>query len=327
MEQLVALQCPVHASDLRRTAAGDALVCEQGCEYRVEREIPRFVESRNYASVFGLQWNTFRRTQLDSYTGTTISADRLRRIAGGDLSIFSGKLVLEAGCGAGRFTEIMLAQNAKVFAADLSTAVEANYANCGHSADYFVCQADLAKLPLGPGQFDVVVCIGVIQHTPDPEATIVALTRHLRPGGLLLMDHYREGYETPVRWLLRRLILRFPAGVGSRMTLALARALVPLHRVFWRPGRLYSRCRVWLSRWSPLVDYFDAYPALPRRVLEEWAVLDTHDTLTDVYKHLRSVEQIRTTLESAGLRVLDVGRGGNGVEARAMRPAAERCAA
>lgn len=320
-------QCPMHASGLRRTAEGDAFLCEEGCRFPIQGGIPRFVEPKNYASVFGLQWNAFRRTQLDSYTGTTISADRLRRIAGGDLGIFEGKRVLEAGCGAGRFTEIMLAHGASLFATDLSTAVEANYANCGRSPHYFVCQADIARLPLAPGQFDVVVCIGVIQHTPDPEATMAALIRHLRPGGLLLIDHYSHGYETPVRRVLRKLILQFPAEVGSRRTLALARALVPAHRIFWRSGGLASRARAWLARWSPLVDYFDAYPALPRPILEEWAVLDTHDTLTDVYKHLRSVEQIRSTLEAAGLRVVAAAPGGNGVEARAIRPVEQQCAA
>jgi SAM-dependent methyltransferase len=319
--------CPIHSIELRRSAQGDAFVCAQGCHFRIEGGIPRFVERKNYASGFGLQWNAFRKTQLDSYTGTTISADRLRRIAGGDLGIFEGKRVLEAGCGAGRFTEVMLAHGARVFAADLSTAVEANYANFSHATGYFVCQADITKLPVAPGQFDIVVCIGVIQHTPDPEATIAALCRYLRPGGLLLIDHYSHGYETLVRRVLRKLVLRLPASLGSRVTLGLARVLVPVHQLTWHPGGLAARVRARLACWSPLVDYYDAYPALPRSILAEWAVLDTHDTLTDVYKHLRSVEQIRATLEAAGLCVLAASPGGNGVEARAIRPVEQRCAA
>ena len=319
--------CPAHAIELRRTAEGERFVCARGCEFRVRDGIPRFVDPGNYASVFGLQWNAFRRTQLDSYTGTTISADRLRRIAGGDLRVFEGKRVLEAGCGAGRFTEIMLAHGASVLATDLSTAVEANHANFRNSPRYFVCQADITRLPLAPHQFDIVVCLGVIQHTPDPEVTIAALCRHLRPGGLLLIDHYRHGYETPVRRVLRRLVLMLPASLGSRATLALARALLPVHRLFWRGGTMAAAMRTRLAGWSPLVDYFDAYPCLPRPILAEWALLDTHDTLTDVYKHLRSVEQIRTALEVVGLEVISATPGGNGVEARAIRPTDERCAA
>jgi hypothetical protein len=52
-------------------------------------------------------------------------------------------------------------------------------------------------------------------------------------------------------------------------------------------------------------------------------VLDTHDTLTDYYKHLRSAEEIVACLSSCGLVGLDVYYAGNGVEARARMPLAE----
>ena len=111
-----------------------------GEHYPVINRIPRFVPLENYASSFGLQWNAYRRTQLDSYTGLPISKSRLTRLAGGSLDIFKEKNVLEAGCGAGRFTEIMLQEGANVFAVDISTAVEANYLNCNAYPNYFVCQ-------------------------------------------------------------------------------------------------------------------------------------------------------------------------------------------
>ena len=46
-------------------------------------------------------------------------------------------------------------------------------------------------------------------------------------------------------------------------------------------------------------------------------VLDTHDTLTDYYKHLRSEAQIEQSLRACGFSRVQVWRGGNGVEARA----------
>src|SRR6187397_1731582 len=49
-----------------------------------------------------------------------------------------GRVVLEAGCGAGRFTELLLAGGARVVAFDLSRAVEANRENCGHWPEHFV---------------------------------------------------------------------------------------------------------------------------------------------------------------------------------------------
>jgi hypothetical protein len=75
-----------------------------------------------------------------------------------------------------------------------------------------------------------------------------------------------------------------------------------------------------LLKFSPLVDYYDSYPQLQDKHLEEMMILDTHDTLTDYYKHLRSIEEIRDCLTSLGLAEIEVYPGGNGVEARAKRP-------
>ena len=65
---------------------GDHLVSSSGNErFPIVDEIPRFVGMFSYVSAFGLQWNHYRRTQLDSYTGLPISRDRLRRNLGEDL--------------------------------------------------------------------------------------------------------------------------------------------------------------------------------------------------------------------------------------------------
>ena len=153
------------------------LVCQSGCRIPIVGGIPRFVDSEAYAAGFGRQWKMFRRTQLDSFTATTISRDRLARCLGGSLEVVRGKGVLEIGCGAGRFSELLLDAGGRLFASDLSAVVEANYENCCTAAGYFVCQADLRKLPARRHAFDFVVCLGVIQHTPCPEEAIASLRR------------------------------------------------------------------------------------------------------------------------------------------------------
>jgi 2-polyprenyl-3-methyl-5-hydroxy-6-metoxy-1,4-benzoquinol methylase len=131
------------------------------------------VKSSKYAAAFGAQWKKYRRTQLDSYTGTSISRDRARRCIGEDLwAEFAGKQVLECGCGAGRFTETLLDRGAYGTLLDLSDAVEANEENFPQNATHRIAQADIQNLPFAPQQFDVVFCLGVIQYTPCPEETI-----------------------------------------------------------------------------------------------------------------------------------------------------------
>lgn len=297
------------------------LMCSRGCRHAVVNGIPRFVASDNYAAGFGLQWKAFRKTQLDSYTGTTVSRDRLARCLGGSLDVLQERTVLEVGCGAGRFTELMLNAGARVCACDLSNAVEANYENCHHSPNYFVCQADVRSLPFAEAAFDFVVCLGVIQHTPQPEETIRILAGYLKPGGTLVIDHYSYDYpQTAPRRILRRLLLVLPARIAKPLALALARMLLPLHKLGWSEKRGRWRVRKFLQRFSPVVDYYESYPLLGHKMLAEWSVLDTHDTLTDYYKHLRSVEEIDACLASCGLIDLTVYYGGNGVEARARAP-------
>jgi SAM-dependent methyltransferase len=328
MHPQVKLVCPEHQAMLSLDGPAACYRCPEGCRFPIHNGIPRFVPSTNYADSFGLQWNTFRRTQLDSYTRTTLSRDRLARIAGGSLDAFAEQSVLEAGCGAGRFTEVMLGAGATVFAADISSAVEANRENCGDSERYFVCQADITRLPVQKEQFDVVVCVGVIQHTPDPERTMSALCSYVKPGGRLFIDHYPPNYPVGLaRSLLRRHLL----GRSSREALEFCTRLIdrlwPLHRFMWKVFResplrhvpLLPKLRSVFLRLSPVVDYHDAYLTLGPELLKTWALLDTHDTLTDVYKHLRSKEQIADTLRQLGMVDIHASLGGNGVEARARK--------
>lgn len=327
MKPFVALVCPesgaplviIPASD-EITASTSALQALEGRAYPVVGGIPRLVPPENYAAAFGLQWKTFRKTQLDSYTRTTITRDRLERCLGGFDAVY-GKRVLEAGCGAGRFTEILLAEGAQVFACDISVAVEANMENSGDRPGYFVCQADIRKLPVADQSFDVVMCLGVIQHTPDPDETIRVLTSHLKPGGMLVIDHYRYGHEdmTASRQRMRSFLIRQKAKTAMAIVRATVAALWPLHRLAWacRTLPFGARFRQALMRVSPVLDYHDQYGELGPDLLYAWAVLDTHDALTDHYKHKRNTEQIAETLRALGLVDVEAWYGGNGVEARA----------
>lgn len=82
MKAPVELTCPAHREPLSENLARGEYACPRGCAYPVVRGVPRFVPLDNYAAAFGIQWNAFRKTQLDSHTGTAISHDRLCRIAG-----------------------------------------------------------------------------------------------------------------------------------------------------------------------------------------------------------------------------------------------------
>lgn len=311
--------CPEDASPLERKTEEQAeiLVCAAGHRFRIAEGIPRFVGDATYSAAFGVQWKRYRLTQLDSTTGTTISRDRARRCLGEELwEALPGLDVLEVGCGAGRFTEVLLGRGARVTSVDLSEAVEANAETFPPGASHRVAQADVLRLPFAARAYDVVFCLGVVQHTPIPEQTIAALYEQVRPGGWLVFDHYsrRLSWYLGTAPLFRAYLRRLPPEAGLQATETLVRLLLPLHR---RSGRRLGRV---LSRVSPVYSYFGTLPELDDAAQREWALLDTHDALTDWFKHFRSAPQIEQTLRELGAEAIDVSEGGNGAEARARRP-------
>jgi SAM-dependent methyltransferase len=315
------LVCPTCALALTQPSEGTQR-CGSGHTWQVVNGIPRFVASDNYAAAFGAQWIAFPRTQLDSYTGTTLSRDRAFRCIGPDalkaMQTSDAFKVLEVGCGAGRFTEVLLGAGAIVTSADLSLAVDANARNFPLSDSHRIVQADVRALPFDKGQFDLVFCLGVVQHTPDPEQTIAKLYEQVRPGGFLVIDHYPPGWTwyTTLKPVFRGILRRLPPERTLPLTKQIVDFFLPLHsRV--RNSRLG---RSLLARVSPVFCYFHDHPELSEAHQREWAWLDTHDALTDWYKHRRSKAQLTAVAQGLGARDIWCELGGNGVELRCRRP-------
>jgi hypothetical protein len=71
---------------------------------------------------------------------------------------------------------------------------------------------------------------------------------------------------------------------------------------------------------SPVLTHYRTYPEVNDDVQRQWALLDTHDSLTDDFKHFRTRGQIHRLLERMGLDHIWSAYGGNRVEARGRRP-------
>ena len=320
----IELICPIDSEPL--TAAENLLECREGHDWKIVDSIPRLIEGDNhYSAAFGLQWQTFRKTQLDSYTKVPLSYERARRCLGEsvwkDLYGSDQYHVLEAGCGAGRFTEILLgAPYTHVFSVDSSDAVDANQLNFPQNDRHCIFQADVVKLPFLPYQFDLVFCLGTIQHTPSPEKAIAKLYQQVKPGGSLVLDHYVLSFRSLTRFgqtAFRLFMKRLSPERSLRYTERLVRMLFPFHRAARSVPFLHGV----LSRFSPLLTYFHRFPELSDQLQYEWSLLDTYDALTDWYKHRRSVGQIKHILSNLGAAEIQVVHGGNGIEARCRRPA------
>ncbi len=302
------------ATGAKLTPQNNELIADSGEKFPVVNGVPRFVPADNYASAFGLQWKNFAKTQLDSFNGTKISQERLERCLGFPIEQLKGKNLLEVGSGAGRFTELFVKGGAHVHTIDLSVAVEVNKENIGNAENYAVAQASVYELPFPKQSFDVVICLGVIQHTPSSEKTIDALWQMVKPGGLLVIDHYiwRLGYYFNPATYWRLVLKEMKPATSKKIVDVLTAIFFPFHWAFRNVPALD-----WLvKRVSPVMCYMQLHPEMSKQEHYEWARLDTNDSLTDYYKHLRTAAQIKTELEKLGGKNIWVNEGGNGVEAR-----------
>lgn len=265
--------------------------CE-GCSrpYGLVRGIPRFVESEAYAGNFGFEWQRHRRTQLDIHENGE-SERTFRAKTDFTPEALRGRLVLDVGCGMGRFAEVASRWGASVVAADLSLAVESARANLADRANAAVVQADCFALPFPAATFDVIYSVGVLHHTPDCAAAFRSLVPLLKPGGTIAIWVYAHmGRWAAVANVYRRLTTRMP----HRLLHTLCYAAVPLYYVHRVP------------RVGNVTQTLLPTSMHPRAT---WRVLDTFDWYSPRYQSMHDAEEVRGWFASVGLmdiRVLDV---------------------
>ncbi len=253
-----------------------------GTAVPVIRGIPRFVASDAYTASFSFEWNRHRKTQLDDATGRE-SEETFRTRTGLRPEDVAGRLVLDAGCGMGRFADVVSRWGGNVVGIDLSLAVEAAHANLAGRENVRILQADLFHLPFRLGTFDIVYSLGVLHHTPDCEKAFRQLVPLVRPGGRLCVWVYGKlGPWQRVAGLYRRATARMP----PRLLHALCHAAIP-----W-----YYACRL------PLVGEF-LFTFLPISVHPnpDWRVLDTFDLYSPQYRSVHTYPEVYRWFRSEGL--------------------------
>ena len=293
--------------------AGDAttgtLTCASGHAFPVSDGLPRFVIDEGYSGSFGFQWQRHAKDQVDSASGSQISRDRVFRGTGWPEDM-TGQSILEAGCGSGRFTEVLLSTGATVYSFDYSQAADVTHRNFADRGAH-VCQASIYDMPYSLASFDRVFCYGVIQHTPDVRASFMRLVAMVKPGGHLAVDVYDSR-----KWLFnaRYRVRWFTKHMDKQRLHHLCQTVVPAYMKVFPPMHPWNQLVV------PWKDYRGVLPGLTLQQQIDWSVLDTFDMLSPAFDLPQSVRTMRRWCAEAGLDDVTVQRGGNGVEVRARRP-------
>jgi len=295
-EVLAVLRCTICHARLLPQEGGE-LVCS-GCErmFPAPQGVARFVTPDNYADSFGFQWHRYHRTQLD-HAEVREAEEHFRRKTGFSPEELQGKLVLDVGCGMGRFAEVATRWGARVVGVDLSAAAEVAARNLA-SRDFAAFQADVFFLPFAPESFDFIYSIGVLHHTPDCEKAVKTLPCYLKPGGRMavwLYSRYSHWY-------------RF-SDVYRRYTHRMSAA--NLHRVLKVAVPFFYHLDRGL-RTVPLVGKPTAgvvHHVFPvnRHADPETRVLNTFDWYSPKYQSKHTYEQVFRWFEDCGFEDLHVG--------------------
>ena len=147
----------------------------------------------------------------------------------------SGKQVLDVGCGGGILAESMAARGANITGIDMSDkalkVAEIHLLESGAKVNYCkVAVEDLANEM--PGQFDVVTCMEMLEHVPDPSSIVRACATLVKPGGEVFFSTLNRN---PKAYLF--------AIVGAEYVLKLLPRGTHDYAKFIKPSELARFCR------------------------------------------------------------------------------------
>ncbi|MFA5531961.1 MAG: bifunctional 2-polyprenyl-6-hydroxyphenol methylase/3-demethylubiquinol 3-O-methyltransferase UbiG [Thiohalomonadaceae bacterium] len=147
----------------------------------------------------------------------------------------TGKQVLDVGCGGGILSEGMAARGAEVMGIDMAEAslevARLHLLESGLQVDYrLVSVEQLAEER--PASFDLVTCMEMLEHVPDPVSVVAACARLVKPGGKVFFSTINR---TPKSYLF--------AIVGAEYVLRMLPKGTHNYAKFIRPSELESWAR------------------------------------------------------------------------------------
>lgn len=264
---------------------------------------------------FGRQWNTYRVQRSDE------DLAYFRSKTGMAPCNLRGKLVLDAGCGSGRYAKVAGEARAVVIGVDLSPAVETAAESTSHLPNVHIVQSDILHLPFRSQLFEFIYSIGVLHHTPNAKKALACLVPLLADSGEIAVWLYPK-------WpMLVELYNRMLRSITTRMDLeSLHRVAVLLEPVGLLKLKLLTSEQWWQRAMGQVLRGLTIGVSYhPDR---EIRICDTFDWFSPPYQSHHTDGEVESWLRELGLvdiANLSIGQShfqhqyGHGVNYRARR--------
>jgi SAM-dependent methyltransferase len=269
---------------------------------------------REASKGFYVQW------YLDRYGFRTL--ERLRAF------LEPKRHVLDAGTGHGRDAELYATNStATVFGIDISDGIELAYRDLADLPNLHLVKADLTRLPFPEAFFDFIACDQVIHHTPDTHRSLVALLRHLVPGGHIAFYVYKR--KGPIREFCDDYIRRFTVAMSPDECLRFSEAVT-------RFGQALSRLKIQVEvpEDLPILDikagkhdlqrfiYWNVFKCFWNDAFDwETNVIVNFDWYNPLHAHRHTPEEVRAWCAEAALEILHFDVIESGISVLARKPA------
>jgi len=306
------LCCPKTGSDLKliineyskngSVERGVLISREGGYRYPIIKGIPRFVDKELYSDSFGYEWKKWSKIQFESKNvGKKMEGHTNKRFWGltnfpkGELK---DKIVVEFGCGPGRFLDIVRSNGGVAVGIDMSLAVESARENFKDDINTLIIQGDILNPPFKRDIFDMGYTIGVLHHTPDPYKGFEGLVEVIKKNGHIACCVYPKNrfYDYFSVKIHRKFINLTKPIFGNR--LALIYSYFSAYFLYYLS--LFMKKRLHLKR---LTTFLEKHIFVNTNIPDvRWRVLDTFDAITPRYASTHTREEVEGWFRKSGCR-------------------------
>ncbi|MBN3136492.1 bifunctional 2-polyprenyl-6-hydroxyphenol methylase/3-demethylubiquinol 3-O-methyltransferase UbiG [Pectobacterium punjabense] len=171
-----------------------------------------------------------------------------------------GKKVLDVGCGGGILAESMAREGADVTGLDMGAepldVARLHALESGITVDY-VQETVEAHAHSNPGLYDVVTCMEMLEHVPDPHSVVQACAKLVKPGGHVFFSTINRNAKA---WMMAVIGAEYVLKMVPRGTHDIKKFIRPAELMHWVDSTPLREKHITGLHYNPLTDHFKLGP-------------------------------------------------------------------